>query len=312
MNPQNNENRSRVSPDFLHEPHRDSRSSTTAIDLEQDSNQDSLTYSVSPDLTPNRVPHMEYLRRSLVWLVQVLFRRWFFLFTLFCLYYYHVRLDKDMRCSCKSQSKDCWVYLLVPGFILMVVQLWVDMVFGRGLKFLCGGVVRVKVLPLLIKRLLEASFVGHLWVQSVLLDGDWYICCGRGNIRCPVTNNYYIPGLVRPDSEELRNESQVIGLLLVFVVFLAAAILSWLPWGRWCASVFSDWPEAVLEEAELTTAQQMRTFAQKQLQTKVDQPGANWRKWEELERELLLDQGQAQTQVQTSVLMSSLTNADSI
>ncbi|KAJ0036550.1 hypothetical protein NQD34_005227 [Periophthalmus magnuspinnatus] len=256
---------------------------------------------------------MEYLRRYLLWLVQVLVRRWFLLFTLFCLYYYHVQLDKDMRCSCKSQDKDCWVYLLVPGLILTVVQLWVDLVFARSLRYLCGGaqgVVRGKVLPVLIRRVLEASFVGVLWVQSVLLDGDWYICCGRANIRCYTYPNYFSE-LVKPSSDEIHNESQMIGLLLVLAVFLAAAILSWLPWGRWCASASSDWPEAVLEDVELTMGQQMRSIAQDQLRTKLDQTGADWRKWEEVEKELLLDQTKAPTEVQTSVLMSSLTNADS-
>lgn len=253
--------------------------------------------------------------RPLLWLIHVLLRRWFLLFTLFSLYYYHVRLDNDMACSCKSQTKDCWVYLLVPGLVLFVVQLWVDLVFARGLRQLCGGVngpTGRRVAPVLIKRILEAVFVALLWIQSVLLDGDWYLCCGREDYRCA----RYIPGLseTRPDRDELHNESQVIGLLLVFVVFLVAAILSWLPWGRWCSFASCDWPEAVLEEAELTISQRMRMATQNRLQTTMDNPGADWRKWEELEKELLLNQAQVhtqvQTQVQTSVLMSSLTSAE--
>lgn len=250
---------------------------------------------------------MDFLRRSLVWLVQVLMRRWFLLFTLYALYFYHLRLDKDMRCSCQSLAKDCWVYLLVPGLVLFVVQLWVDLVFARGLKLLHGGVqgpLGSGISPVLVRRVLEAGFVGLLWVQSVLLDGDWYLCCGRGNRRCA----RLISGQTLPSSDETRNESQVIGLLLVFVVFLLAAILSWLPWGRWCSSASCDWPEAVLEEAELTFSQRIRTTAQDQLQTRLDQSGADWRKWEELERELLLDQ--VKSQVQTSVVMSSLTNTE--
>lgn len=257
---------------------------------------------------------MEFLRRYLVWLVQVLLRRWFLLFVLYALYCYHVRLDKDMRCSCVSQTKDCWVYLLVPGLVLFVVQLWVDVVFARGLKNLCSGVqVGKKVAPVLIRRVLEAGFVGMLWIQSVLLDGDWYVCCGRANIRCARYEQIYSLyniNVKRPDSEEIRNESQVIGLLLVFVVFLVAAILSWLPWGRWQNTSSCGWTEAVLEEAELTLSQRMRTAAQNQLNTRLDQSGAEWRKWEELEKELLLDQSQAKTQIQTTVLMSSLTNGE--
>ncbi|KAJ0064655.1 hypothetical protein NL108_011478 [Boleophthalmus pectinirostris] len=257
---------------------------------------------------------MESIRSCLLWLLQVLIRRWFFLFTLFCLYYYHIRLEKDMNCYCLSQARDCRVYLLAPALILTVVQLCVDLVFARGMRYLYGrgqGAVRAKVLPVLIRRVLEASFVGLLWVQSLLLDADWYICCGRGNIRCGIYpyNDIFNQ---RPSYDEIKNESQVIGLLLVLSMFLAGAILSWLPWERWCSFASSDWSEAVLEEVELTMGQQMRTIAREQLRAKVDQSGADWRKWEELEKELLLSQTKAPTEVQTSVLMSSLTNADGV
>lgn len=250
---------------------------------------------------------MEFLRRSLVWLVQVLLRRWFLLFTIYALYVYHMKLDKDMACSCDTLDKDCWVYLLVPGLILFVLQLWVDMVFARGLKVLCGGAqgpVGSSVVPVLVRRVLEAGFVGLLWVQSVLLDGDWYMCCGRINRNCA----RFIDNQRIPDSSEIRNESYIIGLMLTFIVFLSSAVLSWLPWRRWCSSASCDWPEAVLEEAELTLSQRIRMAAQDQLQMKLDRSGGDWRKFDELERELLQDQ--AKTPVQTSVVMSSLTNGE--
>lgn len=246
---------------------------------------------------------MKGLGLRLVWFVQTLLRRWFFLFTLGALYYYHVRLDKDMRCSCKSQTLDCWTYLFVPGLVLFLVQLWLDLSIRRVLNLLCGSLCGKMVL-VLFKRVLEAVFVGLLWVESVLLDGDWYVCCGRGNIRCSKYDYYE----ERPDSDEIRNESQVIGMLLVFVVTLLAAILSWLPWRRWFSAAACDWPEAVLEEAELVVSQRIRTAAQDQLRTRLDQHGTNgdWTKYQDLDRDLL----QNKTGFIDTVQMSSLPTPD--
>lgn len=226
---------------------------------------------------------MKLLGSTLSWLVQILIRRWFLLFTLFALYYYHVILDKDMLCSCTSLGLDCWVYLMAPGVVLFLAQLWVDVVFSRGLRLLCGG-AGGRVAPVLIWRVLEAGFVGLLWVQSVLLDGDWYLCCGR--LCCGRGSRYcFQPGDFLYPDDQIKNESQVFGLLLVALVTFTAAILSCIPFGKCCSS---DWPEAVLEEAGQEISLRMRMAARDQLKAKMNQSGANLRKWVELEGELLL------------------------
>lgn len=218
---------------------------------------------------------MKRLATTLSWLLRVLIRRWFLLLTIFALYYYHVILDKDMLCSCSSLNLDCWVYLLAPSLVLFTVQLWVDPVFSRGVRLLCTG-AGGPVAPVLIWRVLEAGFVGLLWVPSVLLDGDWYLCCGRGTREC------FTPGGIILPRDQLKNESQVIGLLLAVLLTLTAAILSCIPCGKCCPS---DWPEAVLEEVGLEVPQQIRTTVHAKLRAKKEQSGANW--WEGLERELL-------------------------
>lgn len=204
---------------------------------------------------------------------------------MFALYYYHVILDKDMLCSCTSLDLDCWVYLFAPGLVLFIVQLWVDLVFSRGLRLLCRGLGAAA--PVLIWRVLKAGFVGLLWIPSVLLDGDWYLCCGRGTLGCFTPGEFLLP----PD--QIKNESQVIGLLLVVLLTLIATILSCIPFGKCCSS---DWPEAVLEEAGLAMSQRMRIAAREKLRAKMDQSGANWREWEGLERELLLSPKPDETQ----------------
>lgn len=242
---------------------------------------------------------MKLLGSSLSWLVHILIRRWFLLLTLFALYYYHVILDKDMLCSCTSLTLDCWVYLLAPALVLFLVQLWVDQVFSRGVSLLCGG-VRGRVAPVLIWRFLEAGFVGLLWVQSVLLDGDWYLCCGR--MCCGRGSGYcFQPGdLIYPD-DQIKNESQVVGLLFVVLVTLTAAILSCLPFEKCCSSA---WPEALLEEVGQEVSLRMRNAARDQVKDKMNGPDANLKKWEEL---FYLEQKPAETpRVQDTVHVNPL------
>lgn len=240
--------------------------------------------------------NMKLLGSTLSWLLHVLIRRWFLLFTLFALYYYHVVLNKDMLCTCYGVGGVCLVYLMVPALLLFAVQLWVDLAFSRGLRLLCHG-VRAQVAPVLIWRVLEAVFVGLLWVQAVLLDGDWYFCCGPYNLYC-----------FAPDEDQLRNrrnESMVIGLLLAVAMTLTAAILSWIPFGKCCTT---DWPEAALAETGLMISQQMRVVARNELRAKLDQSEANQtRKWEGLEKDLLLDPNPAEIlRVQDTVHVNPL------
>lgn len=97
---------------------------------------------------------------------------------------------------------------------------------------------------------------------------------------------------------------QVIGLLLVILLTLIAAILSCIPFGKCCSS---DWPEAVLEEAGLVVSQKIRMAVREKLRAKLDQSGPNRREWEGLERELLIGPKPDETQqVQENVFVNSV------
>jgi len=51
-----------------------------------------------------------------------------------------------------------------------------------------------------LHRILKAGLVGSLWVVSVLIDGDWYVCC----------KNYYTEHPQLPCKKNITDEVEVI------------------------------------------------------------------------------------------------------
>lgn len=89
---------------------------------------------------------------------------------------YHVLLDKDLACTCKGLDSGCWVYMALPGIIILVLMLWMDKRFQRVCKFRCRY-RKCNFFCVFLYHILRAVLVGLLWVASVLIDGDWYVCC---------------------------------------------------------------------------------------------------------------------------------------
>lgn len=87
------------------------------------------------------------------------------------IFVHNVVLDRNLKCSCEQQAHHCNYYMILPFFILFILHLWTDKSFQRELKYWCT------FFWVLLYDLLKAALVGLLWVSSVLIDGDWYVCC---------------------------------------------------------------------------------------------------------------------------------------
>lgn len=87
------------------------------------------------------------------------------------IFVHNVVLEKDLKCSCEQQALHCSCYMFLPFFTLLILQLWMDKSFQRGLKYGCTFFCT------LCYDVLKAALVSTMWVSSVLIDGDWYLCC---------------------------------------------------------------------------------------------------------------------------------------
>ncbi|XP_029994356.1 uncharacterized protein LOC115422260 [Sphaeramia orbicularis] len=227
---------------------------------------------------------MEGLKVSLAAAVHRVLQRAGFYLTAFGIFYYHVYLDGDLECTCVSHRRDCKVYLLVPFLVILVVLLWLDRTLHRlWTSVVCSG-CRPRLGWALLRRVLEAVFVAHLWIVSVLVDGDWYYCCSESGT-CSLLQYPF-----RPSRDELRNQSRFIGSLLLLTTTIVAAVLSSLPWRKFWPTCGLGFEEMVLDEADDVVPQTLRKAARDHLSWKLDAYVSNndWDKCLDVDSELVL------------------------
>ncbi|XP_045912792.1 uncharacterized protein LOC123975383 isoform X1 [Micropterus dolomieu] len=120
--------------------------------------------------------------------------------------------------------------MTLPFFIVFVLQLWTDRTFQRTWTYTC------KFFWVLLYHIIKAAFIGLLWVVSVLIDGHWYVCCQNDQsneqkyLACKAKNE--ITAVEQQIITELKNESWIIGISLLFGTLCAAALMS--SFGKHC------------------------------------------------------------------------------
>nr|XP_046252763.1 uncharacterized protein LOC124063298 [Scatophagus argus] len=223
--------------------------------------------------------------------------------TVIVIFTYHVLLEKDLACTCKEQSRDCWLYMFMPAVLIFILMLWMDKTFQRIFKYLCGGCLEFccsrcsgtcicKCLSCCVVcyRLLKAAFLASLWAVSVLIDGDWYVCCHNNqtehkDLACQ--NKANITAEEQGILTELANDSRVIGWSLLLGITFLAAFMSSIPFRKCssccktekCRSCFrfeeTVLEEIVLEEGEKLIPETLRATAKEKMTEKLQNHKTN-------------------------------------
>lgn len=104
---------------------------------------------------------------------------------------YHIFFQFDFACPCTSERNfiHCYGYMVLPSLIITSLIMWHHRRIGRIFRFACyhSSVkrgrfsCRGKFCLQYFLYLLQAATSAFLWCGSVLVDGDWYVCCGAGN-----------------------------------------------------------------------------------------------------------------------------------
>lgn len=142
------------------------------------------------------------------------FRKFSIFFTVIGSFTYNILLDRDVACTCKDVAQDCNIYMFLPFFIIFFLMLWTDKTLERTRKYtfvykLKG--VRTELCSVFLGHIIKAICVGLLWVVSVFIDGDWYVCCNSGTeqseLACKYENN--ITAEENLTISSLKNKSRV-------------------------------------------------------------------------------------------------------
>ncbi|CAB1322420.1 unnamed protein product [Coregonus sp. 'balchen'] len=166
-----------------------------------------------------------------------------FYVTTIALFIYHVVFDENLKCLCKNGVKPevtydhCTFYMVLPALILFLLTLWMDGQFQRILRITCRCRCRCNLWGRLLAILIKAAAIGLLWVVSVLLDGDWYVCIQRATLPCQnnADTTPYQEELEKQLETHFKRESMVYGLSLVLVLLFATSILTAIPWRDICS-----------------------------------------------------------------------------
>lgn len=209
---------------------------------------------------------------------------------------YHMWLQIDFICPCGSNRNyfHCYSYMVLPSIIITCIILWNDKRIGRFLRYNCNYIsleqkrsTRKFCLQFLV-CVLQAATSGFLWCGSVLVDGDWYLCCGifeRGGVRSSVCGDKEMSQTEKSRRIHLKNQSmvgkascclqqlvnvkllpfslQVLGLICILLTAVCSFVLV-LPWARWCMRrnhfriLFE---EAILEQTEKTLENEIQKAA---------------------------------------------------
>ncbi|CAB1322414.1 unnamed protein product [Coregonus sp. 'balchen'] len=131
----------------------------------------------------------------------------------------------------------CTLYMVLPALILILLTLWMDGQFQRVLRMTCRCRCRCNLWGILLAILIKAAAIGLLWVVSVLLDGDWYVCYQRAMLPCKnnTDDTPYQEELEKQLETHFKRKSMVYGLVLVLVLLFATSILTAIPWTDICS-----------------------------------------------------------------------------
>lgn len=115
---------------------------------------------------PNLPSNMIGLRNGLQVFAQMLAKNPSGYIVGFFVFVYHILLHMDMPCGCEEQKATCWFYMILPACVITILTVWVDKCDKTTWTCKC-----------FICELVKGLFYGLLWPTSVLLDGDWSVCC---------------------------------------------------------------------------------------------------------------------------------------
>ncbi|XP_044206494.1 uncharacterized protein LOC122981789 isoform X2 [Thunnus albacares] len=234
--------------------------------------------------------------------------------TIIVFFVYTAVLDRDLECTCKNQSLDCNLYMVLPFLISFVLHLWVEKRFKRIWRFTsttccCASKKKYrstercesvnKFILILFYEILKAAFIGLLWVICVLLDGDWYLCCWndgseqQAQLACKKEN---ITAEEKANIAELKSRSKIIGLSVLFCSLFVFALFSSFGWRKCCElrgcscnrKILYD--ELILEEEENVLKEVLREAAKHKLNQDIKNKiiGDDWKKCFDVAEELII------------------------
>ncbi|XP_029619608.1 uncharacterized protein LOC115200577 [Salmo trutta] len=196
-----------------------------------------------------------------------------FYMTFFVIFLYQVVFDEHLKCSCKHdiiKPDMCIIYMVFPALILFFLTLWMDEQLQRLLRITCRRSCQCTLCRRLVRIFMKAVTIGLLWVVSVLIDGDWYVCYHRTELQCRnITNTTtYLEGQEMQNETSIKWKSKINGAKLLLFLLAGNFFLTAIPWRNSCCRCCSKpyyralFEENIWEETEIHIEKVLKKTAQ--------------------------------------------------
>ncbi|XP_038578624.1 uncharacterized protein LOC119905547 [Micropterus salmoides] len=192
-------------------------------------------------------------------------------------------LHKKFECTCEGLTGVCWLYMILPCVMLFILQLWIDKRFQRAMAYTFCCVKRCYICCIFLHHIMKAVFIGLLWAVSVLIDGEWYVCCWNDQseeqkqLACN-GNRWY--GGEHKTIAELKDKSWVFGMILIGSALLLASITSACGWMH-CCDRNIGFSKIILDEEKNVMKKILIKAAQQKLTEKIREKRDSNGRWED-------------------------------
>lgn len=139
------------------------------------------------------------------------FRKFSIFLTIVGSFTYNILLDRGLTCNCEHKTRDCVCYMILPWLVIFFLMLWTDKPFQSAWSYTCScncSTINTSCvfLGVILSSILRALLIGLLWVISLCMDGDWYVCL---NSELACENYSMLTAEEKTSIVDLKNTSRV-------------------------------------------------------------------------------------------------------
>lgn len=142
----------------------------------------------------------------------------FVAFLFWIIFQFVFKLDFECPCDPRENTHVCVVYMTFPAISLCIVVMIADKSI-RSIFCRNGTGIQWKSI-ILVMSLIKAFSVVCLWIITLLIDGDWYVCLATTNYTLPPYEQSFCKILKTPaEAADIRTKKSLSRVSMLFISF---------------------------------------------------------------------------------------------
>lgn len=153
----------------------------------------------------------------------------FVAFLFWIIFQYVFKMDFKCPCDPKENVHVCAVYMTCPAISLFILLMITDKHI-RSI-FCSNGTRKTYKYIVFLMSFIKAFSVANLWIITVLIDGDWYVCLTTTNYDLPPYEQIFCKFSKKaPEAAEIRTKKSLSRVSMFTSIFLLSYFLFQILW----------------------------------------------------------------------------------